>query len=89
MFLLDARFGLVQVQDEFYRPLDGFSMGSPAAAGGANILGGISEFRFLSGLEIPVQFELGAKTLPIRWMDDNLQIWDRSLSRKARKPSGS
>jgi hypothetical protein len=75
----------VRIQSEFYCPRDGFSMGSPAAAGGANILGGISEFQFLSGLDLPTQYELSAKTLLMRWMDDNLQLWCRSLSRPGKR----
>jgi hypothetical protein len=82
---VDARFGLVQIQDAFYCPCDGFSMGSPAAAGGANILGGITEFQLLSEMDLPTQYEISAKTLLMRWMDDNLQIFDRSLSRKGKK----
>ena len=48
-------------------------------------MGGISEFQFLAGLDLPTQYELSAKTLLMRWMDDNLQLWCRSLSRGGKK----
>jgi hypothetical protein len=75
----------VQVGDSFFCPEDGFSMGSPAAAGGANVLGGTAEYEFLSSLPLPIQYEIKARTVLMRWMDDVLQLWARSISKKSNR----
>jgi hypothetical protein len=85
LFALDGRFGIVQVLDSFFCPEDGFSMGSPAAAGGANVLGGISEYQYLSSLPLPIQYEIKARTVLMRWMDDVLQLWSRSISKGSKR----
>ena len=41
----------------------------------------VKESRYFGTLGWRVQFEIVVMCLLLRWADDNLQIWDRSVSR--------
>ena len=84
-FKLDERFGVVEVMGEWCLLEDGFSIGSQVAAGGAGLLASDVEHDEMSSANPVSQYELLRKVLQLRWADDNIQIWDRRISKPTRK----
>ena len=76
---------MVVVLGEDNMPEDGFSIGSQAAAAGANVLAGVKEGVYVSTRTMKVQYELMKYRLLMRWADDNIQVWDRRTSKPTKK----
>ena len=74
---------MVEVLGVPHIPRDGFTIGSPEAAGGSSVTVAVKEHRDLTALPRPVQHELTQKAWTRRWMDDWVMIWSNKLSAAA------
>ena len=81
IFRAGAEYGLVNVLGCLRKPVLGFSIGGPEAAGGSNVYVGWREREHIRAQRPWVQQEIAKKCCLVRWMDDLIHVVDRSLSR--------
>ena len=85
MYSFDRRFGAVVALAKTYVNSDGFSIGSQIAAAGSVVLTGVKEGLHLRRQSYFVQFELMTKCVLARWADENLQVWEASISKATKR----
>ena len=81
---IDLFTGAVNVCGVLMKPLKGFNIGSPLAAGASALYASWKEYEFLNKLGSFTKRVLQESALLMRWMDDVVHIWRR---KKVRGPA--